>query len=205
MSFPSGAPGGFPGQGPQYPQQGSGPTTGGVKLGMPQILFLVTAGLGLLNLFLGFAAVGLGGGDSAFYEGGVGWVPGLLFMSGLAAALAILPGDNKPRAWPAIFSLGVMLPFLFTVFQSDGDLETGGIMILIFGLVQMLVAIAAFLFDEGIIKPPAPQPSPYGQPQSPYGQQQFGQPQGQFGQPQFGQPGGQDPQSGAFSQPTQFA
>ncbi|PXY17248.1 hypothetical protein BAY59_37470 [Prauserella coralliicola] len=203
MTFPSGAPGGFPGQGPQQPQQhfpGAAPSAGGgPKLGLPQILYLVTAGLGVLNLFLGFANIG---GGRSFYEAGYAWIPALLFVSALTAVFLVLPGDVKPGPWPAIFAIGAAIPFLFTVFAVPYDMQAGGIMVLIFGLLQMLAAVAAYLFDAGVLKPPAPQPqSPYGQ-QPAYGQQQ----PGAFAQQQ--QPFGQQPapdQSGGIPQPTKFA
>ncbi|ASR34172.1 hypothetical protein BAY61_03245 [Prauserella marina] len=204
MTFPSGAPGGFPGQGPQQPQQpysGATPSTGGgMKLGLPQILFLVTAGLGVLNLFLGFANLG---GDQGVYAVGFGWIVLPLLISGLAALVGILPGDQKPGAWPAIFAVGGVLTFLFTVFQFPGDLQAGGVMILIFGILQMLAAIAGYLLENNIIKPPSPQAaSPYGQPGA-YGQQAGYAPQQQYGQQQ---PGQQQPvdQTGSAPQQTKF-
>ncbi|PXY32273.1 DUF5336 domain-containing protein [Prauserella muralis] len=204
MTFPSGAPGGFPGQGPQQPHQpfpGAGPSMGGgPKLALPQILLLGTAGLGVLNLFLAFANVS---GGRSFFEAGYGWIPGLLLVSGLTALFSILPGDQKPGPWPAAIAAGVMLPFLFTVFQSDADLQAGGIMLLIFGIVQLAASVGAYLFDAGILKAPAPQQmSPYGHQQQPFGQQQ----PGGFGQqpPPFGQQPAPDA-SGGIPQPTKFA
>lgn len=216
MNYPSG---GFPAQGPGHqppPHQGGqyfppqaapgGQGGGGMKLDIGFIAYLAVAGLGLLNLFLGFASVGSGTG---FYEGRVGWIPALFLISGLAAVLGLLPGDQKPGAWPAIFALTGMLTFLFTVFQSDFELEAGGVMVLVFGILQALVAVGAYLLDAEIIKLPAPgqggqgqfgrQPGPYGQPG------QFGQPHGGFGQPGQSQPG--QPQQGQpqAQQPTQYA
>ncbi|MFC4004452.1 DUF5336 domain-containing protein [Prauserella oleivorans] len=203
MTFPSGAPGGFPGQGPQQPHQhfpGAGPSAGGPKLGLPQILFLATAGLGVLNLFLGFANVG--GGASFYEQASFAWIPALLFLSGLAAAQVVLPNAGKPGVWPALLAVGVVLPYLFVTFSIDGDYDAGGIMVLIFGILQMLAAIAAYLFDANLIKPPAaprPQQS-FGQP-GPYGQQPGGfgqQPQQPYGPPA-------PDQSGGIPQPTKFA
>lgn len=199
MSFPSGAPGGFPGQGPHQPQQphpGYVPPGAGPKLALPQLLFLVAAGLGVLNLFLGFASFRTG---ASFYESTWAWVPALLLISGAAAATGLLPGGNKPGPWPAMFAVGAVLPFLFGVFQSEGSLAAGGVLVLIFGILQMLAAVAAYLFDAGIVKQPSPQQaaSPYGQ-HGPYGQQPGG-----FGQQQFGQQ--PPPDSGGMAQPTKFA
>lgn len=203
MTFPSGSPGGYPGQGPQQPQQYPGaPAKAGPQIGLPQILLFAVAGLGVLNLFLGFANIQ---GETGFYETSYGWVPGLLFAGGLTALFSILPGDNKPGAWPAVLALASVLPFLFTIFSLEADLAAGGIMILIFGLIQAILAVVAYLFDTGVIKPPSPaSTSPYG-PYAQYGQ--YGQPYGQgpapdqsggIPQPQYGQ---QQP----AQQPTQYA
>jgi hypothetical protein len=224
MTYPSGAPGGYPGQGPhQQPQPGPagyGPPQGqgpGLKLSLPQILALVAGGLGVLNLFLGFAPLGTG---TSFYEAGVAWIPALLLTGGLLQLPAILPGDAKPGLVPAAVTTGVTLGFLFMVF-SGGDLAAGGVMVLIFAILQMGAAVAAYLFEAGILKPPAP--NPYGAapghgyqpgfpPSGAFPAQQPGQPQptqqhpqqpGQFGTPPGG-PGQQTqfaPQQGQFGAP----
>lgn len=206
MNYPSG---GFPAQGPQqqpphpqqggqyYPPQGApGGPGGGKKLDFAFIAYLAVAGLGVANLLLGFANLIEGGG---FFEAFSGWVPGLLLISGLSAVLGLLPGDQKPGAWPAIFSLGAVLPLLFFIFQTDQSIGSGGIMVLIFGLVQVGAAVAAYLLSEEIIKLPAPGQGggQQGQPGQPG---QFGQ-QGGYGQP--GQPGQYGPQPGGFGQPGQ--
>jgi hypothetical protein len=226
MTFPSGAPGGYPGQGPQQPQPGQGygpPQGGGMKLSLPQILALVAAGLGLLNLFLGFAPVSTG---TSFYEGGLGWIPAVLVIGGLLELPAILPGDDKPGIAPAVVSLGGALAFLFMVFSYSGSLAAGGVMVLIFAILQAGAAVVAYLFDVGILKPPASNPygnqggypqHPGGFPQTggfpaqgqqqttvqqpgPYGapgqQTQFAPQQGQFGQQAPGTPPGGYPQQG---------
>jgi hypothetical protein len=226
MTFPSGAPGGYPGQGPHQPPPGPGygpPPGAGLKLSLAQILALVAGGLGVLNLFLGFAPIITG---NSFYESMVGWVPGLLFIGGLLELPAILPGEKdkqKAGLLPAVVSLGAALAFLFTVFTFSGSLAAGGVMVLIFGILQAGAAVVAYLFETGIIKPPAPNPygapgapgaypPPPGYPQTggfpaqqptvqqpgPFGapgqQTQFSPQQGQFGQP--GTPPGGYPQQG---------
>lgn len=211
MTFPGGQPGGYPGQGPQQPLQGPGgygrPPGSGLKLGLPQIAHLVVAGLGVLILFLSFASF-VDGADVSLYEAGYGWIPAMLLAGGLLSAKVILPGeDKKPGlAPPALIFAGVWA-YLFTVFTSDRDLGAGGIMVMIFGIIQMLAAVAALLFDLGVIKPPAP--NPYGHQQQPGGMYP---PSGGFQQqppqqPQYGQqppPPGQQttfaPQQGQFGQ-----
>ncbi len=196
MSYPGGGPGGYPGQGPQQPQPGPGygpPTAGGMKLGLPQIAYLVVGGLGVLNLFMGFASLGA---EQNFYELFSGWVPGLLLISGLTALFGILPGDHKPGAWPAVFALGATLPYMFFVFSAEGDLETGGTLVMIFGILQTLAAIGAYLLDVGLVKLPAPNQPQYGHPGG------YGPPPGQFPpqqQPgQYGQTQQYPPQPGQY-------
>jgi hypothetical protein len=220
MTFPSGAPGGYPGQGPYQPQPGPGygpppHQGGGLKLSLAQILALVAGGAGVLNLFMGFAPVTKGIG---FYESmSAGWIPVLLAIGGLLQLPVFLPGDNqKPGIMPVAVSLGATLGFLFTVFSFSGSLAAGGILVLILGIAQSGAAIGAYLLDIGVIKPPAP--NPYGPPGSypqqpgypqtggfPQQQQQQQPPQpgptGQFGAPPA--PGQQTqfaPQQGQFGQ-----
>ncbi|MET0233630.1 MAG: DUF5336 domain-containing protein [Kibdelosporangium sp.] len=215
MTYPSGAPGGYPGQGPHQPQPGPGygPPQGhapGLKLSLPRILALVAGGLGVLNLLLGFAPLVT---SSSFYESGVGaWIPAVLFIGGLLQLPAILPGDQKPGIAPAAVSTGVALGFLFMVFALDASIAAGGVIVLIFAILQMGAAVAAYLFEVGILKPPAP--NPYG---APGGYQPGYPPSGAFpaqpGQPQPGQPTQQHPQPGQYGTPpaggpgqqTQFA
>jgi hypothetical protein len=208
MTYPGGGPGGYPGQGPQQPQPGYGHPGGGQRLNIPQVAYLATAGLGVLNLFLAFANVsGTGSAGVSFYEAVAGWVPGLLLISGLTALFHILPGDQKPGIWPAVFAVGGTIPFLFSVFQSSGGLGTGGVLVLIFGILQTLAAVGAYLMETGVIKMPPPgQNAPYG---GGYGQSgQFPPPPGQ--QPgQYGQPGTQyspqpQPQPGQYPPPGQY-
>lgn len=190
MNYPSG---GFPAQGPQQPQQGGQyypqqqppqqRPGGGFKLDLGLILKLVVAFLGLLILFFGFIDASA---STSFYEARMGWVPAVYLLAGLTALTGILPGDQKPGLWPAIFSLAGTLTFLFTVFEV-GSLDAGGIMVLIFGIIQTLVAVADYLIAEKIIKLPVPgQQQQYGQPG--YGPQGYGQGQPQQG---YGPPGGQ--------------
>lgn len=190
MNYPSG---GFPAQGPQQPQQGQyypqqqpqRPGGGlGFKLDLGMILNLVVAFLGLLILFFGFIDAS---SSTSFYAAGMGWAPALFMLAGLSALFGILPGDQKPGLWPAAFATTAALPYMFTTFEV-GSLDAGGILVLIFGIIQMLVAIAGYLIAEKIIKLPPPGQQ-YGQPG--YGPQGYGQgqPQQQYGQP--GQQGGQ--------------
>src|ERR1044072_1798116 len=173
MTYPGGAPGGYPGQGPQQPPQGPAdgrPPGGGMKLALPQILFLVVGGLSLINFFVGFADV-YDGADQSYF-GAPTPVPALFLLGGLFALPAILaggtkagsapaapaprPGNPRPPPPPAAFSVTGMLTVLFFTFATDPDLGVGSILLLIFGILQGIAATVAYLFDAGIIKEPAP-------------------------------------------------
>lgn len=219
MTFPGGAPGGYPGQGPQqppFPGPGYGPPPGGgMKLGVPAIAHIAVAGLGVLNFFLGFASVadvpsGYEGNVSFFGNGSL--IPGMFLLSALFTVPAILPGENKkPGIAAPAFAVTGMLTVLFLAFTADGDLGVGAILVMVFGILQGLVSVGAYLLDEGVIKMPAP--NPYGHQPPPGGQYP---PSGQFPAPppqqpqqpgQFGAPPGQQttfaPQQGQFGQPPQ--
>jgi hypothetical protein len=206
MTFPGGAPGGYPGQGPQQPQPGpyGPPPSAGQKLGLPAFLHLGVAGLGLINFFVGFADA-YDGGDSSFFANG-SVLPALFLLAGLFSLPVILPGENKkPGLAPAAFAVTGMLTIMFFTFSSDPDVGTGTILLMIFGILQAAAAVAAYLFDTGLVK--APKPNPYGHGQPGGGFPPSGQfpapPQQQYGQP--GPPPGQQttfaPQQGQFGQP----
>lgn len=185
----------YPSSGPGYPQQGGPqqPQTPNQSLSagsLAVILALAVTVLGFINYFIGFSEEASGAGSIIQF----------LLAGGLLAALRALPNGPKVLPFAALLSaLGALITLLNVVHSSD---VPGVITVmLILGILQMLVAIAALLFDYNVLKMPASKP-----PQGPYGQQ-FGQPgaPGQFGgQGQFGQPGPQDPPSGGFNQPTQY-
>ncbi|GAB3910271.1 hypothetical protein GCM10029964_113800 [Kibdelosporangium lantanae] len=152
----------------------------------------MAAGLGVLVLFIAFAPIG---GGSSFYELSYGWVPAIFLLAGLLELPAILPGDEekrKPGLLPAAVSVAGTLVFLFTTF-SVGSLGAGGIMVLIFGILQTGAAVVAYLFETGMIKPPAP---------NPYGAMHPGAyPPPQQGFPQTGGFPAQQPQQPTTQQP----
>ncbi|HEY0454180.1 DUF5336 domain-containing protein [Actinophytocola sp.] len=183
-----------------------------MKLSLAQILLLVGAGLGLVNLFMGLAPAASGGGISqSLYEVGVGWLPVLFFIGGLLAITGLLPKGTSLGVVPAVVVLGAVLGhlFSFSAIPSGGSTGVGFIMILVFGIVELAALVVSYLFEVGILKPPAPNPyghqppgmyPPSGQfpaqqpgpfpPQGPPGQQTtFAPQQGQFGQPQQPPPG----------------
>jgi hypothetical protein len=201
MTYPGGAPGGYPGPGPQQPlQPGYGPPPpSGPKLTLPQILSLVVGGLSLINIFVGFADASDVGGS---YFAGGSLIPGVFLLGGLFVLPSILPGDAKAGIAPAAFSVTAMLTVLFLTFSAEGDIGIGTILLLIFGIGQAAAAVIGYLFEAGIMKPPTPGQNPYGQPPGMYppsGQFQAQPPPGQYPPP--GQQTTFAPQQGQFGQP----
>jgi hypothetical protein len=126
---------------------------------------------------------------------------GLLFLGGLLAAASLLPKQSYAGAAAAASVAGWVVA-LFVFLNVDADSGWGAILILVLGFIQSAVAVAAVLFDIGVLKQPAPKPAAaagFGQPgQTPQGYGQ-GAPQGYGQGPQ--QSYGQQPQGYGQSAP----
>jgi Family of unknown function (DUF5336) len=99
-------------------------------------------------------------------------------LGALLAGVALLP-KQKPRVAPvAVLSvLAFLLVIAIVLTSPDGvTIDWGLYLIIAFTVLQAIVAVAALLFDAGVITPPAPRPR-YDQ------QQQYGQ----YGAPYYGQ------------------
>lgn len=200
MTYPSGGgPGQFPGQGPQQPhqqpgygapQQQANPLAG---VSLPVLLALGVTLLGLVAYFCGFSDEAAGAETQIL----------LMLIAGLLAAFRALPTG------PNFLPVATVLSVAGALWELDGMIgipeqqDTPGILVvvLIMGILQMLVALAALLFDLGVIKlpPPSPQVPQYGPPSGQFPQQQ---PPTQ----QYGSPGAQtqyQPQPGQFPPPGQ--
>lgn len=191
MSFPSGQPGGYPGQSPQ-PQVGYGPGPAPrsnplMDLGLPSLVTLAVMVLGLANYFCSFTS------NAASLTLQVM----ALLGGGLLAGLHVLPKGPRTLPYAALLSTVGGLSVLAAVIQSSGggtSTPTIAIIILILGLLQFLGSVFALLLEFELIKF-APRPAvPYGTPGT------FPQsgPFPQTPQPRHGQP--QQPQN--QSQPT---
>ncbi|MGG7101358.1 DUF5336 domain-containing protein [Rhodococcus sp. 24CO] len=187
---------------------------GGAKIGF--FLTIAVAALGIVNFLLGFApftsitSSGVGSDvstTSSFFETSV-YGLGFLFAGGVLAAVSLLPQQRYAGIFAALSLVGYV-SLVFTAFSLgstdylDIGFGWGLIVVLVLGFVQTVVAVAALLFDIGILKAPAPRPAaPQGFGQ---GYQQYGQPPQQQQMYQQGQPGqpqpGQAQQYGAQSQP----
>ena len=133
---------------------------GGTKLGLPQILTLVVAGLGLINFFVGFADVA-DGVSAELLRGRQRRSRGCSCSAALFVVPSILPrrGEAGHRAG-RVLAWSAVLTVLFFMFTTAADIGVGTILMLIFGIVQAAAAVVAYLFEAGIMKPPTPgQPS----------------------------------------------
>ncbi|WP_435590425.1 DUF5336 domain-containing protein [Nocardia sp. bgisy118] len=221
MSYPTGGSGYNTPATPSAPslgQTGSGASTGASASGsdakgLPFFLVVGVAALGVINFLLGFlpfsveeversGATITGDSYNAFTPFGATAALGLLLLGGMLAGVSVLPKQNWKGAAAAASAAGFLTLLFQTISLPDPLATEFGAWVLIFlALVQTGVAIAAVLFEAGVIKPPAPKPAPAqggfgGQAQGGYGQQQFGQ-GGQYGQqsqpsqPVYGQQPGQ--------------
>ncbi len=231
MSYPSGGPG-YPqqGGGQQPPQShpGSGafpqqqpPSSQASPLNLALLLALAVTVLGLVQFFIGFSDEASAASEEIRF----------LLVGGLLAAMHALPRGPRVLPFAALFSvIGAFgaLDLIIGFDTSDGgdgrpEVSVPGIItvVLILGILQMLVAVAALLFEYDVLKLPAAKPQQQPQQPAPYSGQFGAQsgPQGPFGQqgqqgqqgpaatqvqqfPQGGQQQGEP--SGPFSQPTQF-
>ncbi|MEV0297216.1 DUF5336 domain-containing protein [Nocardia sp. NPDC050710] len=216
MSYPTGGSGyntpATPSAPPSLGQSPSGASTGtsasgSDAKGLPFFLVVGVAALGAINFLLGFLPYAAreftnpvtGATTSAESANGfevpITGLLTILLFAGALAGLSVLPKQN----WKGAAAAASLAGFLGLVFQSfflsDGvELKWGAWLLMFFALVQAGVAVAAVLFEAGILTAPAPKPAtqsapqPGGYAQGGYGQQPFGQSQpGQYGQGQYGQ------------------
>ncbi|OBF40483.1 hypothetical protein A5719_16730 [Mycolicibacterium peregrinum] len=157
---------------------------------LPEILLAVVAIAGLLIYFVSFAL------DASTSQGMVVLVA-LPLLAGLLAGVSLLPKQNK---YTGVVAAIATIPFLFVigaVVSSGGSADWTIWVLLVLTLVQAGAAIAALLFEAGIITPPAPKPQFDQQPQ--YGQ--YGGPSQYYGQQHQPQHGGQPYQQAQPQQP----
>lgn len=218
MTYPPGGPGYPPAQqGNQY----VAPTQQFGKVGEPE-----QAGPSKLPAYLSAAVAVFGLGTYAFNFGPLltisnsdfpqfgsasGSTPGLglavaaSVLAALLAGIGLLPKQKSRAGLVAVVATLSLLLVLAEVINAPAGLSIGwGLyLIIVTTLLQAGAAIAALLFDAGVLTPPAPKPryeQPYGQyGQQPYGYgqpqgQPLGQPQGQHQPQQYGQP--QQPRPG---------
>ena len=178
---------------------------------LPRILALVVAGLGVLSFLVGLAGQYEVPGEAVnffFVQTGDPTSIALLLAGGLVAASGLLPKQAGTMGVAAALSVTGWLVLVFQSFNTGDsgpigasiELGVGGMIVLVLGFVQSVLAVAATLFGAGVIKAPQPKPKSYGQTnfqgygqQAPgYGQQSQGQGYGGYAQPtqqNYGVPG----------------
>lgn len=213
MSYPQGPPGspGYPpaqqpttqfaaptqqfGKAPEAaPAAAEGPSK------LPEYLTAAVAALGLALYLSSFGPLFTAGGDY--------FTPTLLDLGVVAAvAAALIAGVGllpKQKALPALVAvlsvLGFLLVILIVLTVPEGaSIDWGLYLIIAFSVLQAIVAVAALLFDAGVLTPPTPKPR--------YDQQygQYGAPGQYYGQPQqHGPPQQHAPQQQRPGYPTQY-
>lgn len=199
MSYPQGPPG-SPGYPPaQQPTtqfsaptqqfgrapESSPPATDAASK-LPMYLAIAVALLGLAVYLASFAPLFT---ISASDFPGLGTISGSSFglvlavaaslVAGLLAATVLLPRQGVSTSVYAVLAVAAFLLVIAEVINrpSGAAIDWGLYLIIAFSLFQAIVAVAALLFESGIITPPAPRPK-YDQS---YGQQ-YGAPGGYYGQ-----------------------
>lgn len=200
--------GGYPGPtAPSYPAAPAGPAA---PSKVPTYLLAAVALLGLGAYLAGFGPlfsiksdIGPFGGAQFTASGLTYWTVASL-LAALLAAVGLLP---KSKAYTPIVAVTAVLGLLLVIGQmihrpTGFSVGWGLWLVLLMTIFQAAAAVAALLFEAGVLTPPAPRPNyaPYGPPPGGY----YGQPGGQPypGQQQSGYPqqyGGYTP--GAPSQP----
>ncbi|WP_141216571.1 MULTISPECIES: DUF5336 domain-containing protein [Nocardiaceae] len=196
---------------------------------LPRILTFVILGLGVVTFLLGLldlvtaevtssqelpSSIQTSFSTTFFASGGSAVSVALLLAAGLIAGASLLQKDARNQSVVAALAIAGWLVLVFQSFSlpsaegnefasTTSSLGIGAILVLVLGFVQAAAAVAALLFDAGIVKAPAPKPAGYGNQnqQAGYGQQNpynapttsFGgpsQPQAYGNPPSYGQPQG---------------
>lgn len=202
MTYPPGNPGYPPAQqGNQYaptqqygkvgePQEGSaGSSAGPSKL--PLYLTGVVAALGLATYAFNFGPMlTISNSDFPQFGSASGSTPGLglavaaSVLAALLAAVGLLPKQKPATGLVAVVSTLSLLLVLAEVINAPAGLSIGWGLYLIIAttVLQAGAAIAALLFDAGVLSAPTPKPR-YEQPYGQYGAPYYGQPGQQYGAP----------------------
>ncbi len=142
--------------GQQWPSQGVPAAAPRRPVDMAKVLPLTVGAAGVLNFIWGFLpAVGSGAGRISSYGSTLGWLPLLLLVGGLLGVGGLLPGTPTSRYPAAAVSVAGALGALFTLIVATGVSGVGIILMVIVGLIQAVVAVAAWLLAAGIMKQPA--------------------------------------------------
>ncbi|WP_193044073.1 DUF5336 domain-containing protein [Mycolicibacterium baixiangningiae] len=188
---------------PETPAAGDGPSK------LPAYLLMVVAALGALVYLCNFGPIFevnasdfLGQGSTVSGSTlGIGLAVIAALTAGLLAGVTLL---SKGRTYVAIASVLSVLALLLVIAElinkpSEASIGWALYALIVLSLLQAGSAVAALLFDTGVLTAPAPKPK-YDQQQQ-YGQ--YGGPGPYYGQPQSGQHQPQQHHSGSPQQAPQ--
>ncbi|HYO02904.1 MAG TPA: DUF5336 domain-containing protein [Mycobacterium sp.] len=198
MSYPSGPPAssGYPSGPPQAqysaPTQQFGQAPEAAPAGPSKLPFYLDIGVAALGLAAYLTTFALDSGTT------IGPIAAIL--AGLLAGVGLVPKQNSHFGVVAVLAvLGFLLVLSDLINVGVSNVDWPWYLLIVFTLLQALVAVAALLLDAGVITAPVPKPK-YEQ-QNPYGQ--YGAPGNYYGQPQHGGPPhqqGPPQQRGAYPQ-----
>ncbi|BBZ58739.1 DUF5336 domain-containing protein [Mycolicibacterium monacense] len=170
---------------PEQPAAGEGPNK------LPAYLLMVVAALGLLVYLCNFGPIFEVSASDFLGQGGT--VSGSTLGIGLAVISALTAGLlagvtllSKGRTYVAIAAVLSVLALLLVIAElinkpSEASIGWALYALIVLSLLQAGSAVAALLFDTGVLTPPTPRPK--------YDQQQYGQyggPGPYYGQPHSG-------------------
>ncbi|BBX31600.1 antigen 34 kDa [Mycolicibacterium mageritense DSM 44476 = CIP 104973] len=189
MTYPPNSPGYPPA--PQYgqPQQTNKPAaTAAGENKLPTYLLAGVAVLGVLAYLLSYAGLIKDTDGFAVVGSGAGTDVQAALLAGLLAGVGLLPKQKKFTAVVAAVATFALLLAISGVVGAFDLVSWAYWLVLVLILLQAGAAIAALLFDAGVLTPPAPKP--VFEPQAPqYGQ--YGGPSQYYGQQSQPQHGGQ--------------
>lgn len=207
MTYPPGNPGYPPApQGNQYAAPAAA-EAGPSKL--PAYLSAAVAAFGLGTYAFNFGPLlTISNSDFPQFGSASGSTPGLglavaaSVLAALLAGIGLLPKQKARTGLVAVISTLSFLLVLSEVINAPAGLSIGWGLFLIIGttVLQSVAAIAALLFDAGLLTPSAPKPRYEQQPYGQYGQPYYGQPP--YGGPEYGSPAAQPQQRPGY--PSQY-
>ena len=148
---------------------GPGPARTGrsTRWGVARVLAVAVIALGLVNFIWGFLPElslprsTTTQGSLSVFSIGPAYVPILLLTAGLLAMTAFLPGEERSRFAVAAVSAGGAIGAIVSLGTQDavsgfGQVSKGmgAILLVIFGIIQAVVALTAFVIGSGFVATP---------------------------------------------------
>ena len=139
---------------------GSARTGRSPRWGVAKVLAVAVIALGLLNFIWGFlpelSRSTTTQGSLSVFSIGPAYVPILLLTAGLLALTAFLPGEERASFAVAVVSSGGAIGAIVSLGSQDavsgfGQVSKGmgAILLVIFGIIQAVVALTAFVIGSG--------------------------------------------------------